>query len=110
MEERISNTKGITLEINESKSQHNIIKDCSLKGKACKCVSTVVKYINDFPTYITSAQLLHISCKYIFTIETFKNIRYLGASASITLKYILNKLIIFIQKISTVRVSLWYSI
>ena len=52
MEERISNTKGITLEINESKSQHNIIKDCSLKGKPGKCVSTVVKYINDFPTYI----------------------------------------------------------
>ena len=48
MEERVGSTKGVTSEINESKSQYN------LKGswrEPCKCVTMLVKYISDFPTY-----------------------------------------------------------
>lgn len=30
----------------------NVIKHCSLKGSLCKCVAAVVKYINDFSSYI----------------------------------------------------------
>lgn len=50
MEERLSDTRDITFGSLILKVIS--IKDCSLKGRPYKCVTIVVKYINDLTTYI----------------------------------------------------------
>lgn len=50
MEERVSDTRGITFGSLILKIIR--MKDYSLKGRPCKCVTTVVKHINDLRTYI----------------------------------------------------------
>lgn len=69
----------------------NIIKNCSVKGRPCKYVTTAIKYINDTPTYTdfcTASIYIYIMLIYIYR-ETFKNLSYLKTFTLFILKYIL---------------------